>query len=187
MIGLLPIISTDSPNFRHFDEFFFTSLLYSVVANSSNAKRKISIDRGRLEHHGQKLTSNHSLNSCFVISLGSSIGSSIVSASRRLSVICRNYRPNKPFNNPTTATKKRITMTTPKNRPNVIQSGDNTHHHDHAITPHNFKVMKTNAKRPGNPIPQEFVVCTSDIFYPVKIYFPDLWSRRVLPFFPFRR
>lgn len=43
------------------------------------------------------------------------------------------------------------TNTTPTIQ-NGIHTGDSTHHHDHAITPHNLRVKNINNKAPDTPI-----------------------------------
>jgi len=40
----------------------------------------------------------------------------------------------------------------------LIQMGDRTHHHDHAIYPVSFRPMKSTVKRPTNPMPPDDVV-----------------------------
>lgn len=50
-----------------------------------------------------------------------------------------------------------ITATIIQN-PNEIQSGDNTHHHDHVATivvPVSFKIINTIVNNPANPIPPD--------------------------------
>ena len=37
--------------------------------------------------------------------------------------------------------------------------GERTHHHDHAIAPHSFRVMNTIVRSPKNPIPDELRDC----------------------------
>lgn len=46
-----------------------------------------------------------------------------------------------------------IIIRTNKAIPAVIQTGDNTHHQDHVITLHSFRVIKTIVSNPGNPMP----------------------------------
>jgi len=61
------------------------------------------------------------------------------------------------------------TARTNKAIPAVIHTGDNTHHQDHVITLHNFKVIKTIVSNPVNPIPllDEFEF---DIYFIFKVY-----------------
>ena len=42
--------------------------------------------------------------------------------------------------------------------PALIQIGDNTHHHDHAMTLQSFRVMNTMVRRPAKPIPPDVLL-----------------------------
>jgi hypothetical protein len=64
---------------------------------------------------------------------------------------------NSTTKNPNPTTKRPIAAK-PRRIANPIQSGDNTHHHDHAITPHNLSVMKTIASKPRKLIPAAITI-----------------------------
>ena len=51
-----------------------------------------------------------------------------------------------------------ITNNTTNRRASPPQNGNVTHHQDHVITPHSFKIIKVNPNRDMNPIPFCFVV-----------------------------
>lgn len=42
--------------------------------------------------------------------------------------------------------------------PAVIQIGDNTHHHDHAMTLQSLRVMNTMVRRPAKPAPLDVLL-----------------------------
>jgi len=59
-------------------------------------------------------------------------------------------------------TKKKMPIISP------IHKGDSTHTHDHVILPRSFKVIKTIASNPKNPIPLD--VC--DELLDISLSFP---------------
>ena len=46
-----------------------------------------------------------------------------------------------------------------------IHSGEHTHHHDHPITPVNFRTMNTTNNSPPRPIPLLLSITLSDWFH----------------------
>lgn len=70
---------------------------------------------------------------------------------------CWVYRVNRMycivyyFNSFTTTYNNNINRTIAR----PIQKGLNTHHQDQSITLHNFKIIKVNPSKAGNPIPVE--------------------------------